>query len=466
MLNNMKGGSSNMKRAFCAILAILFCSLCSLPAYAVEIKFYHCVDTWDEGFKIFQSAHPEVTYGRTDEYYSNTSVLAGKLITHELSSDILGLSLTEINVKEIAQKGFFLDLSDSAIISNAMNQMFPTIAAAGMVDGKIYGLPYFVAFDYWYADAEAWEQAGLDVSQVPHTFPEFLDFVEAWCERIEEEPEAYIRIDSEYDASLYNSSYYTLLFTKMLLNEYIMQKAFANEELSFNEDELTPLLERAKELGQRLYEAEPAIQVSDEIAGYSLFRSTTRPSWPADSNLIVSMRMNEEQPQIIRTIVNVLTINSATASPELCIELLERMAENPGYETKPFLYQNAEPVEKKSYASDLERTKNQIKETEEKLKDTTLDADEREELEEALSNYQNMLAHADESRYLVSPAQLADYQQNTEHLYVAVSGPLDAGTDGFNNLTDLEKQFAAGILSTSDFLDQINRLARMIQLEE
>ncbi len=455
-----------MKRSLCIILIMLLCSSFFLSAYAEEIKFYHCVDTWDEGFKIFQAAHPEVTYGRTDEYYSNTSVLAGKLLTHELSSDILGLSLTEINVKEIAQKNFFLDISDSSIISNAISQMVPAIAEAGMVDGKIYGLPYFVAFDYWSADADAWEQAGLDVSQVPHSYPEFLDFVEAWCERIEEEPEASIRIDAEYDASLYSSSHYTLLFTGMLLDEYIMQKAFANEELSFNEDELTPLLERTKELGQRLYEAEPAIQVTDDGCGFSLFRRTTRPFWPTDSNLMVSMRMNDEQPQIIRTIVDVLTINSATASPELCVELLERMAENPSRDNKPFLYQNAEPVESKNYASNLETTKKQIQETEEKLKDTTLDDDEREELEDSLNRYQNMLAHAEDTRYVVSPTQLADYQQNTDRLYVAVSGTLSVGTDGSVNLTDLTKQFASGLLTTSEFLDQINRLAKMIQLED
>ncbi|MDO4838748.1 MAG: ABC transporter substrate-binding protein [Clostridia bacterium] len=455
-----------MKRFFCIVFVVILCIAYTISSHAEEIKFYHCIDQWDEGFKIFQKDHPDVTYARTREYYSNASVLAGKLITHELNSDILGLQLTEINVKEIIEKGYFLDLSDSNIISNAISQMVPAIAEAGMVDGKIYGLPYFVAFDYWSADADAWERAGLDVSQIPHSYPEFLDFVEAWCERIEEEPEADIRIDGEYEASLYDSSHYTLLFTGMLLDEYIMQKAFANEELSFNEEELTPLLERTKELGQRLYEAEPAIQVTDDGFGYSLFRRTTRPAWPTDSNLIVSMRMNEEQPQIIQTIVDVLTINSGTASPELCIELLERMAENPSRENKPFLYQNAEPVERKDYASSLETTKGHIQETEEKLKDPTLDDDEREELEESLSSYQNVLAHAEDDRYIVSPSQLADYQQNTSHLYVAVSGTLACGTDGFNNMTDLKKQFASGLLSTSEFLEQINRLARMIQLEE
>lgn len=95
-----------------------------------------------------------------------------------------------------------------------------------------------------------------------------------------------------------------------------------------------------------------------------------------------------------------------------------------------------------------------------------MEDDERDELEEALSSYQNILAHAEDSRYIVSPTQLADYQQNTANLYVAVSGTLSVGTDGSNNLTDLKKQFASGLLSTSEFLEQINRLARMIQLEE
>ncbi len=455
-----------MKRFFCVFLVAILCIGCMFSACAEEIKFYHCIDTWDEGFKLFQAAHPDITYGRTDEYYSNASVLAGKLITRELDSDILGLQLSEINVKEIIEKGYFLDLSDSTIISNAVSQMISTIAEAGMYDGKIYGLPYFVAFDYWYADTDAWEQAGLDISQVPHTFPEFLDFVEAWCERIEEEPEANIRIDAEYDPTMYSDSFYTLLFTGMLLDEYMMQKDYAGEDLTFDADELAPLLERAKELGQRLYEAEPAIQVSDESFGYSLFKQTTRPSWPNDSNLMVSMRLDESQPKLVRTIVSVLTINSATNYPDDCMELLERMAENPGYENKPFLYLNSEPVEQKSYASNLEATKNHIAETETKLQDDSLDEEEREELEEALSSYQTVLAQSEETRYVVSPTQLADYQQNYGNLYVTISGTLAAGTDGFNNMTDLKKQFASGLLSVSDFLSQLNHLAQMIRLEE
>ena len=248
-----------------------------------------------------------------------------------------------------------------------------------------------------------------------------------------------------------------------LLYRISMQNAILKEVFP---EELLPLLERVQSIGKRLYEAEPAIQVSDESFGYSLFTSVTRPIWPEDSSFMVSMRINDDQPQIVRTLVSVMVVNAATNLPDECIELLELMSEYPDREQYPYLCINGEPVENANYESSVASTKEHIETTEKKLEQSDLDDDEREELENDLASYQKVLASMEDQHYTVSPEQLADYQQHQDLLYVATPGTFSYGTDGYTNLLNLKKQFSAGLLTPSEYLAQLNRLAEMVRLED
>jgi hypothetical protein len=454
-----------MKRTVFVIFIVLSILILSVSS-AEEMNFYRCINTKSEGFQTFKAKHSELIFSWSDAYYSNASTLSGKLLTNELHSDLLGFDLSVINEKQIIAKGYFLDLSSSELLSNAIAKMVPAIANAVTVDGKLYGLPDSIAFDYWSVDKTGWEMAGLTTDQIPRSFPEFLDFLDAWCDRIEEEPESDLRVLNSWDATVYSSSSYTELLTGILIDNYMMQKDYAGEALVFSEEELLPLLERAQSIGKRLYEAEPAIQVSDESCGYSLFTSVTRPIWPEDSSLMVSMRINDDQPQIVRTLVSVMVVNAATNLPDECIELLELMSEYPDREQYPYLCINGEPVENANYESSVASTKEHIETTEKKLEQSDLDDDEREELENDLASYQKVLASMEDQHYTVSPEQLADYQQHQDLLYVATPGTFSYGTDGYTNLLNLKKQFSAGLLTPSEYLAQLNRLAEMVRLED
>lgn len=298
---------------FCLTLVISL-SLC-FPAFAQTLTFYKSVSDFDESYTVFRSHHPELDYAWNEEYYANTSELAGKLMTHELNADILGIWSNTIDIKRIMSKGYLLDLSGNNSISAFVEGAVPAIRDAITHDGKIYALPETVLFDYWEADEKAWEEAGLDIADAPNSYPELLDFLDGWCDRIENEPEYDIRVVAYWDATVYDSSAYTALLTEMLIQSAVMQERYAGENVSFQTDEISALLERAKKLGKRIYELEPAIATTDERFGFSLFNHVTRPKWLENSENIVSLRLNDNQPEIVGVILVTKAVNSATELP-------------------------------------------------------------------------------------------------------------------------------------------------------
>ena len=453
-----------MKRFLLILILMTNLGFC-FSADAETIQFYQCVNTWDKGFQTFQAKHPEISYEWSDEYYANTSELVGRLLTSELHSDLLGIATTNIDAKQIMKKGFFLDLSDSTVINNMMQQMIPAIADAAMIDGKVYAFPYHVAFDYWKVDQIGWDIAGLDLSCIPHSYPDFLDFLEMWCDRIEKNPENNLRVWNGWDACVYNSSSYTQLLTEILINNVIMQSEFAEQELSFSADELIPLLKRAQVIGQRIYELEPPLQISDLGFGYSLFQPITRPSWPEDSSYIVSMRIHNDQPELVRAIVTMMAVSRATNSPALCTELIEDICTSLADDMKPYLLIHGEAVEKSSYKEDLSKAQQHIDDTIEKLKNKSLEPDRRDQLEQDLESYRKVLELTETNRFLVTPNQVADYQQHANQLYVATPGVFSPGTDGYINVNRLEQQFSSGLIPAEDFLKRLNDIARMVRLE-
>lgn len=442
--------------------------LMALSANAETLNFYQCIDTWDEGFQTFQKKNPNLNYVWSEDYYENTAVLAGKLLTHELQSDVLGLSTTNIDIRQVAAKGYFLNLSNSQVIRDIVNQMLPAVSAAVVKDDQIYALPYYVAFDYWEVSEEGWEAAGLSIEEIPQSFPSFLTFIDMWCDRIESEPEPSIHIWNGWDGTVYDSFSYTFLLTEMLINSAAMQMEATGGSLSFQSEEIAVLLERVKETGRRIYELEPAIQASDSVMGYSLFNPVTRPIWPENSDLIVSMRLNDDQPKFVKAIVMYLAVNSATASPAACVELVEDMAATLAYDMKPYLFIDGEPAQKPNYDELLASAKKNVTDTEAQLKDTQLDMYVRDALEEDLASYQIVLENTekDAARYAVSPGQLADYRQHSSDLYVATPGVFTPGTDAYANVRSLGQRFAEGQLTTEQFLQQLNRMVQMVNMEE
>lgn len=260
---------NNMKKDFSLLVIILICFVIALPASADTLKLYR-IDDMNDGFRSFQAIHPDVQCSWSEQDYSNINDLNSALLTGEFDSDVYNLNSLLFDCKQIMTKGYCIDLSRSEIIRKEIAKMQPSIVTQVMQDDKIYAIPFDISFSFWAVNAEAWTAAGFTDADVPTSFPEFLDFLSSWVDRIEDDPEPDISINNRWVESLYNENSYTSWLTQILMENYIMQVQYAGQLLRFDNDELITLLNRVKEIGAAIYRSEPAtkgkMQLFDEVA--------------------------------------------------------------------------------------------------------------------------------------------------------------------------------------------------------
>ncbi len=120
----------------------------------------------------------------TPEFQGSLSHLATKLVTAATAGQ--GPDVTQLGTFEIrsfAREGLLVDLTPFMQGSDGLDTRdWPgTIAQAGMVDGRVYWLPFNVAVPVLYYNADAFHKAGID--QAPDTWDGFFDLAERLTER-------------------------------------------------------------------------------------------------------------------------------------------------------------------------------------------------------------------------------------------------------------------------------------------
>ncbi len=448
--------------SLCAVLILCVCA-CVSHGYAEKLVTnggqFNIMNT---GYQEFLEDNPQITMEWSDVIYHPATLLTSALISGEFDCDLFVQGTNALNWKTLMKKGYCLDLSDSTILTDAMNRMHPQIAAQMTYDGHLYAIPVRINFMYYRIYTDTWASAGYTLADVPGSFPEFLTFLNAWCDRLEREPDLNVGIIGGWDDSSYSSSSYTQWLTELLISEYVMQMQYAGMDLSFNSEELAGYLEQIKTLGKRIYNLE-----SRHCSAF-LFENMANGMWPEKYSDIVFFRLNEQQPQLIRSALYMWAVNPMTSNSAKCIELLEKVVtgENlSGSTAAMFLYADAIPMEDPEYHNLKEYWTQQKNDVETKLAQQGLSPEYRMDLEYQLNKYNNALALVESQRWLLTEEQLADYQSAVNMLYFPEPSVFDFSADGYNSLYEKIKRFASGKLSTAQFLNSLESITTMMRIE-
>lgn len=461
-----------MKKFIALLMAAVLAVGCA-AAHAETLTFSSIFSTTTDEFKAFQAAHPELVIKRSSVYYENTNELFGALITREFDHDVLYLYSSLYDIQQLMAKGYLLDLSQNAVIDDMIHQMYPAIIDQLTYDGKIYAIPESIYFMYSGIDRDVWELAGLSEREMPTSFEALLDFIDDWCDRIEKEPEPNIRIISSWDADTYNKASYTTVLTEMLINCHIAQLQSAGKAISFNDETFKSLLERVEITGRRIYELEdPMDPLASGIKKQFLWDNSTS-SYPEKMDNVISMRLTDDQPQIIQTRIDVLAAYAGTSLPSEAIDFLERdlmgQYNHEFFFTDPiyYFYADSEPVIDPGWDDELLNVQGRIDAIELQLQDADISLDQREELEnqlEAEKKWLNTL-QSDGYKYKYSPEQHQSYNAHVDNLYFAKPHVFTPGTEAYKNLRSLVERFAAGLLPAPELLNELENLAWMLEME-
>lgn len=465
-------------RLFCAwkrtclmsVLTILLCFFCIHPAQAITIKSAGLsLEYENQNVTQFLNEHPEISLVTTNWDYFTTLELTTKLTTGTMNGDFYILQGDMINPETIMSKGFCLDLSSSEILMNHLSDMHPHIAEQLTFNGCLYAWPTEITFSYLRVDPTVWEEAGLSYESIPDTFPQFLDFLEEWCNHLESGDASSFHIMGGMDGydemfSNGNEGIYVDWLLKLLIEECIMQQQLAGEEMiQFDDKSIKALIERCVSVGRRAYQVES--QCCTEDKGLFTVVSGSM-EWPNRSEHVVHLRLNESQPKVIRASLGMLIINPDTTYPEVCIELLECYADNPWgiLPYDQYFYRSAKPRTKPGWEEDIVRVKTEIESIQQKLNDDTLVGNSRISLEDKLAYFQSELQWLETNKWVLLSEVLEDYQENTGMIFFPTPMAL-TDQDGNSQIAKLRMQVSKGTISVDQFIQKLCEIATMIQQE-
>lgn len=453
-----------MRKLFCLALAI-FITVQVVPACSETIVTYGGTLEYEVGYGDFLKDHPDMKTDWPSQVYYSTSAFVTALMTKEYYCDMFTWGTDAVDWHALMEKGYCFDLSGSKALMEMVSQMHPSIAAQAFRDGHLYALPTSVGFSFLQISEDVWAKAGFTLEDVPQSFPELLDFLESWCDRIEAEPEAEIRVMGGWDSGNYTKSAYISKLAHMLLDVAMMQMEYVGEELRFDDPELLTLLKRCFTVGKRLYRLEPRRDT------YALFEESARDVWPISSDRVVYLRLNNAQPKLMEAKAYMWAIYPATDKVELCVELLERVAEDRWQDMTDrcedlLLYHDAQARLNPNYESEHAQYTALLEDVSKQLETEDLSADERSALEDEQVSYQSILKNVEENKWIMTTEQLSDYQAAANRLFFRMPSVFDDSDTGYETLNSLCERFGNEVITAEQLLAELNRIAQMLLLEQ
>lgn len=174
---------------FFATMAVLLarCGPSAAPTGKTELVYWRSLtgaagDAQDRLVEGFNELEDRIHV--TSEFQGSLSELATKLVTAATAGQ--GPDIAQVGTFEIrsfAREGLLVDLTPFMAGSDGIDTAdWPgTIAQAGLVDGRVYWLPFNVAVPVLYYNADALERTGI--ARMPDTWDGFFDLARRLTER-------------------------------------------------------------------------------------------------------------------------------------------------------------------------------------------------------------------------------------------------------------------------------------------
>ena len=450
-----------------------------------------------EGFQSTLRVEENNAYMETDE-------LLRQLLTRAPEFDVFTMLSSATNVSNVIDKGFCLDLSGSEVIRDAFSRMHPAIADYFRRGDAIYAIPNGIGFSgELMCNEEVWRDLGYTEADVPKSFPAFLDFLETWIIR-DESADLGVDINVGWDEDLYDEHSYADWLVRMLMRSYVNQAKYAGST-RFNNQELVALLERARDIGERIYrDCEPSKSAAS-WRNRELF--TTNNSffggWDDLETWMVDMRINKSQPTLMPGSMWVKAVYAGTEHPEEAIRLIEAylLAEDTlQLHDNLFLYTDAEPLPYANREGEMRSDRNRIALLEHRLAGDDTPIEEYLELQPSdyerpksyddytpFLGYQGMMGRlrgmsddeveleleeaklrleADEAHlWEFAPEDLDAYKRFAQGIIIDQPSAFEENAEASSNYYNLVQQFSNGVISAQQLVTQLDQIAEMVEME-
>ena len=443
----------------------------------------------------FAQSHPGVTvkYANGDDYLNTTEKIVAALLTQSFPWDVFGESTGFFAPSQLIDKGYWLDLSGSEVIREAVGRMHPALQEQVIRDGAIYAIPtaVYTQPSPILVNMDAWEELGFTESDIPDTFGALLDFLDDWVSWQRDDPDARWCVKGNWDEALYDEHSYARWLVELLAENHVLQQQAAGEPIRFDDPLLIDLMEHARRTGDALYAIEPSKRASGNGTSILVQDDLRADSWSKATER-VCLRLREDQPRLMPGSVSLTGVHAGTASAPLAIAYLESLLAGMGEMDRALLFTDAQPVEDPNLPYEVQNMENLIALAEHRLNndDTPyvdyMNLDDLEawrmdtyanmanqfynvqsddEVRDQLMKWQAELEKMRESGWLFSPENLAAYQACVAEMIFPEVSVFAVNTPSGQNFRSLLHQFADGLMEARQLAVEIDRIAWMMEME-
>ncbi len=436
------------------ILSLLLCLLL-LPLTAAQatetitLRVYDWLD--EQTLKDFAEKYPHIQI----EQVENLSGTLQESIVSGAPIDVYAVSANG-SYEEILRKGYAAPLENNRLLTQA-NRLLPALQSLVMRDEQLMAFPSSLSLDTWTLDVTGWEEAGYAEADAPQTIAQFLSFFADWQEN---------KNDNFADRYFFEGSFADLI--RVLITQYIAAEEQENQAVSFDNavfrdglallDEARPLFQANTEKMNVLMEGEftpmPLIYAYNMSYGYTgLDDHTARP--------LAIPALDASTGSATQGTARVWFISAHSQHPKEAALLIDYLAENTHIQTQYMLYQDmTSPLENERFPALLTQRTEEKKQLMEQIK--ICRAEEKQALEERLSWVEEWLARQDEVRWAISQKDIDLHQSLTPGLFIPTESLcLAQGSNSAAAIDTLIERFADDELSTSSFIEELDRVCRL-----
>ena len=408
--------------------------------------------------------HPEILTTNASEYYQSTEELTSAMVSGA-GVDVLQMDSGYSPVTQLIDKGYALCLSDDPAIAEIAAKMYPCLTEPFTRDGKLYAVPINMYCDGLGVNQNVMEQLGLTLDDIPTNLYDLLDLLENWEADYGDE---FSDIVPFSEMSLKSSMVYRIM------NMYVAYATKQGGQLSFDTDLFRKLMEKLEKIdfstiSQDYDETNEAANdewwSKDSLFYYS--GDVTSPRYYTDNKPIV-LALDKGLDPVAEVNPTVLMINPKSAHVEQAVQYVAEYLQNlDDYNTKyAFFPDMNEPTVDPHYEEYLKDWQDSLAQAKTSL--DTADPSEKKDMENYIEYLQKRIDNPDESRYIVSAANIALYREQVAP-YLFVTGKTVLNTydkDGNNEFYTQQEMYLDGALTLDQFIKEIDKRVRMMQLED
>ena len=378
----------------------------------LRIRPFAWTDGMDESYYAFSAERGDVSVVRED--YGDESTLLQSMMNRDDQVDIYVIGLSTNAFGAMMDRGFLTDLSGSEKLVSEVAKMYPAFQEAVKKDGKLMALPVQISGESFGYDMKVWEKLGMTEADLPRTWNQMLDLMEALPEKLE---------GTEFRA--FNLFYTQQDIRRGLASSVMLQYSLMRPDAGFNTPDLQQLMERISRLDLGAMDVLDETETEDlndryeELGGnkealLSLYTSMAVAGYYENFQAL-ALRFEEEEPPTLPAEMTVAFINPFSQHIPEATAYLETMADHPSIRTAHTLYPDLnEPVRYPDY----ERQKRSLEKYLEQArqKESAEDPEDETNWHKIVEDYENQLRELEEDYWVVGPKEIAAYRQRAEIL--------------------------------------------------